>query len=93
MLVLVMAGALSGCNQHMDASRGTPEYAAALVSRGYNCGLHPNRSRIVAGYSRDERVRFVSANSAYAVRSYNRPVHCGEIERAQVARDLQARSR
>ncbi len=77
--------ALCACNQHNAFMPGTPEYAAALVSRGYDCGLRVERGRVVAAYGRDDRRRFVSTNQLLAVRSYNAPKECSDTERAGVA--------
>ena len=89
-LLLAIAAALGACTHHVSAAPGTPEHAAQLVSRGYDCGLRPQRGRIAAAYRGEERRRFMAANAGHAVRSYNRPVACGEGERSQVARDLRA---
>lgn len=90
-MLLGLATMLAGCNATgFHAMPGTPEYAAALVSRGYDCGLSPNRGRIAAQYRGGERQRFVAANQRYAVQSYNRPQLCSDFERMQVAQDLRA---
>ncbi len=72
---------------------GTPEHSAAIISRGYDCGLRVERGRVVAAYAGDERRRLVSAGQDYAVRSYNAPRLCGEAERAEIARALRAIAR
>lgn len=88
-VLLGIVTTLAACNAAgYSAAPGTPEYAAQLVSRGYDCGLRPQRGRIAAAYRGEERRRFMAANAGHAVRSYNRPVACGEWERSQVARDL-----
>ncbi|TCR66283.1 hypothetical protein [Bosea sp. BK604] len=67
---------------------GTPEYAAAQVSRGYDCGVKVERSRVIARLAPQERRRFVEANASYAVRSYNAPRRCDASERQSVQREL-----
>jgi hypothetical protein len=67
---------------------GTPEYAAAQVSRCYDCGLRPDRQRILSRLAPDERRRFTQANAVYAVRSYNAPRACGLYERSRVSSEL-----
>lgn len=72
---------------------GTPEFAAARVSRGYDCGVRVDRARVVARLPRDERQRFTAANATFAVKSYKAPRSCDAAERASVQRDLAALSR
>ncbi|MBD3849485.1 hypothetical protein GGC47_001560 [Bosea sp. OAE752] len=72
---------------------GTVEYAAATVSRGYDCGLRVDRGRIIARLDRQERAAFVAANAGYAVRSYKAPHACGSAERERVQGELAALSR
>ncbi len=67
---------------------GTPEFAASRVSRGYDCGLRVDRARIVARLAREERVRFMAANSAFAVKAYRAPRSCDPAERADIRREL-----
>ncbi|RDJ21516.1 hypothetical protein DWF00_22975 [Bosea caraganae] len=67
---------------------GTPEYAAAQVSRGYDCGVRVDRSRVIARLAPQERRRFVEANAGYAVKSYNAPRRCDALERLSVQREL-----
>ncbi len=76
---------LTGCQQHTAYTPGTPEHAASIVSRGYDCGLRVERGRVVAVYRGDERQRFVATNQQLAVRSYNVPKSCSAAERASVA--------
>ncbi len=85
--------ALSACQQHNAYTPGTPEYAAAVVSRGFDCGLRVERGRVVAVYRGDERRRFVATNQQLAVRSYNLPRACTEAERASVADALRRLAR
>ncbi len=85
--------ALTACQQHNAYMPGTPEYAAAMVSRGYDCGLRVERGRVVAVYQGDERRRLIAANQDFAVRSYNLPRACTETERAAVASELRAIAR
>ena len=82
-----VAMTLAGCTGFGPVP-GTPEYAAAQVSRGYDCGLRPDRQRILKGLSPEERRRFTQANAAYAVRSYNAPQTCGLYERSRVNGEL-----
>jgi hypothetical protein len=72
---------------------GTPEFAAAQVSRAYDCGLRVDRSRVVRRMPQEERRRFAMANAAYAVKSYKAPRACGAAERASVQRDVAALAR
>jgi hypothetical protein len=82
--------ALVACQHQSSYLPGTPEHGAAIVSRGYDCGLRVERGRVVASYRGAERQRFVSANQQMAVRSYNAPRHCTEGERASVAGELRS---
>jgi hypothetical protein len=84
---LAVSTALAGCNT-VAAIPGTPEYAAAQVSRGYDCGLRPDRQRIASRLRPEERRRFQQANALYAVRSYNAPQACGNYERNRVSSEL-----
>lgn len=72
---------------------GTVEYAAATVSRGYDCGLRVDRGRIIARLDRQERAAFVAANASYAVKAYKAPHACGSAERERVQGELAALSR
>jgi hypothetical protein len=72
---------------------GTPEFAAAQVSRAYDCGLRVDRGRVVNRMPKDERQRFAMANAAYAVKSYKAPRACDAAERASVQRDVTALAR
>ncbi|MCO5092164.1 hypothetical protein [Bosea sp. (in: a-proteobacteria)] len=63
---------------------GTVDYAAATVSRAYDCGLRVDRGRIIAGLDRQDRPRFVAANAGYAVKSYKAPHRCEATERERV---------
>lgn len=67
---------------------GTPEYAAAQVSRGYDCGLRVDRAGVIARLPRDERPRFLAASSGFAVKAYKAPRSCDAGERASVQREL-----
>jgi hypothetical protein len=67
---------------------GTPEYAAAQVSRGYDCGVRVDRSRVISRLAPQERRRFVEANASFAVKSYNAPRRCDALERQTVQREL-----
>jgi hypothetical protein len=69
---------------------GTPEFAAARVSRAYDCGLKVDRNRIMAGFDRQVRPRFVAANAAFAVKSYKAPRSCDASERSAVQREVGA---
>jgi len=72
---------------------GTPEFAAAQVSRAYDCGLRVDRNRVVRQMPQEERRRFAMANAAYAVKSYKAPRACDAAERASVQRDVTALAR
>jgi hypothetical protein len=72
---------------------GTPEFAAGRVSRAYDCGLRIDRARVTAGLGREERRRFMAANAAFAVKSYNAPRPCSAEERWSVQREVGALGR
>ena len=72
---------------------GTVEYAAATVSRAYDCGLRVDRGRIIARIDRQERQRFVEANQRYAVSSYRAPHACDLAERERVRGEIVALAR
>ena len=59
--------ALAGCTSVAGPLPGTVEYAAATVSRAYDCGLRVDRGGIIARLDRHDRQRFVEANARYAV--------------------------
>lgn len=67
---------------------GTPEYVAAQVSRGYDCGVSVDRHRVIARLAPQERRRFLDANASFAVKSYNAPRRCDALERQTVQREL-----
>ena len=67
---------------------GTVEYAAATVSRAYDCGLPVDRGRIIARLDRQERQRFVAANAGYAVKSYKAPHRCEASERERIKGEI-----
>jgi hypothetical protein len=82
---------LSACQSTgIPYAAGTPEYAAALVSRGYDCGLRPDRAGITRPMGRAERSRFVGTGQVLSVRSYNAPRGCSAVERAAVLNELRA---
>jgi hypothetical protein len=72
---------------------GTPQYAAYLTSRGYDCGLSVQRGRLIAVQRGPDRAAYVSAGQGYAVRAYNKPEGCGTYERAEVAAELRRLAR
>lgn len=72
---------------------GTVEYAAATVSRAYDCGLPVDRNRIIARLDRQDRQRFVAANAGYAVKSYKAPHRCGASERERIKGEIGALAR
>jgi hypothetical protein len=78
---------LAGCTSVAGPAPGTVEFRAAQVSRAYDCGLRVDRAGVIAGLPQAERRRFVLANAAYAVKSYNAPKRCesGERETLQLA--------
>ena len=67
---------------------GTPEFAAAQVSRAYDCGVWVDRGRVIARLPREERQRFMTANASFAVKSYKAPRSCDASERSSVQRDV-----
>ena len=89
---LPLALGLSACTT-AGPLPGTPEFAAAQVSRAYDCGLPVDRSRVVRRMPREERQRFAMANAAFAVKSYKAPRACDPAERASVQRDVVALTR
>ncbi len=89
---LPLALGLSACTT-AGPLPGTPEFAAARVSRAYDCGLRVDRGRIVGHMRKDERHRFALANAAFAVKSYKAPRACDAAERASVQRDVAALAR
>ena len=72
---------------------GTVEYAAATVSRAYDCGLPVDRGRIIARLDARDRQRFVSANAGYAVKSYKAPHRCEASERERIKGEVGALAR
>jgi hypothetical protein len=90
-LILVAANLTAGCNSIVGApSPGSPEYAAFLTSRAYDCGLSVQRGRIIARHRGPERTRYISAGQGYAVRAYAKPEGCGAFERERIAAELRA---
>lgn len=67
---------------------GTVEYAAATVSRAYDCGLQVDRSRIIARLDSGDRQRFIAANAGYAVKSYKAPHRCEASERERIKGEI-----
>lgn len=67
---------------------GTVEYAAATVSRAYDCGLQFNRGQIIARLNGQERQRFIAANAGYAVKSYKAPHRCEASERERIKGEI-----
>lgn len=72
---------------------GTVEYAAATVSRAYDCGLRVDRGRIIARLDTRDQQRFVAANAGYAVKSYKAPHRCEASERERVKGEIGALAR
>lgn len=72
---------------------GTVEYAAATVSRAYDCGLQVDRGRIIARLDASDRPRFVAANAGYAVKSYKAPHRCEANERERIKGEVGALAR
>lgn len=83
---------LAGCTT-LAPLPGTPEFAAAQVSRGYDCGLRVDRAGVIARLPRDERPRFLSASTGFAVKAYKAPRFCNAGERLRVQRELAALTR
>lgn len=67
---------------------GTVEYAAATVSRAYDCGLQVDRDRVIARLDARDRPRFVAANAGYAVKSYKAPHRCEASERERIKGEI-----
>jgi hypothetical protein len=84
--------ALAGCTTVAEIP-GQPDYVASRVSRAYDCGVRVDRTAVMARLSREERARFVSANAAFAVRSYNRPRSCDARERAGLQSEVASLAR
>jgi hypothetical protein len=85
----VIAGLLvAGCTTAAMPVPGTPEYTAAILSRGYDCGLPVQRGRIIAQERRERRPEVVRAGQSYAVAAYRAPKGCGPSERQFVANEL-----
>ena len=80
--------ALAACTSTITALPGTPEYAAARVSRGYDCGLKVDRQGVLARVAREDRQRFLSTSASLAVKSYKAPRRCEAAERLAVQREL-----
>ena len=72
---------------------GTVEYAAATVSRAYDCGLPVDRGRIIARLDQQDRPRFIAANAGDAVKSYKAPRRCESTERERVKGEIGALAR
>lgn len=77
----------------MRPEAGTPEYAAFMTSRGYDCGLRVERGRLISVHRGQERAAYVSAGQRYSVQAYNKPQACGAHERAEVAAELRRLAR
>ncbi len=88
----VLLLALSACTT-AGPMPGTPEFAAAQISRAYDCGVRVDRGRVLAGLPREERPRFLSANASFAVKSYKAPRSCDALERASLQKDVAALGR
>ncbi len=67
---------------------GTPEFTAARVSRGYDCGVWVDRRQVIARLAPADRGRFIAANASFAVKSYKAPRRCDASERDAVQREL-----
>ncbi|CAM5182933.1 Lipoprotein OS=Bosea thiooxidans OX=53254 GN=ARD30_13010 PE=4 SV=1 [Bosea thiooxidans] len=80
--------ALAGCTSVANPRPGTVEYAAATVSRAYDCGLRVDRGGIIAQLDRQDRQRFVEANARFAVKSYKAPHRCDTAERERVQGEI-----
>ncbi|RYE35060.1 MAG: hypothetical protein EOP23_02575 [Hyphomicrobiales bacterium] len=90
---VLAAAALAGCTTVASPRPGTVEYAAATVSRAFDCGLPVDRSRIIARFDRQDRPRFIAANAGYAVKSYKAPHRCEASERERVKGEIGALAR
>ncbi|WP_439499824.1 hypothetical protein [Bosea sp. (in: a-proteobacteria)] len=78
---------LAGCTTTGPVP-GTPEFTAARVSRGYDCGVRIDRGRVIARLAPADRGRFIAANASFAVKSYKAPRLCDASERDAVQREL-----
>jgi hypothetical protein len=83
----VLLAALGACTV-AGPMPGTVEYAAATVSRAYDCGLRVDRHRIIARLDRRDRQRFIAANAGYAVKSYKAPHRCESAERERIKSEI-----
>jgi hypothetical protein len=93
-LAALAACGLAGCvGAGAGPIPGTPEFAAARVSRAYDCGVGVDRGRIIAGLPREDRARFIAANASYAVKSYKAPRRCEAAERAELQHELRVGAR
>ncbi|WP_306222671.1 hypothetical protein [Bosea beijingensis] len=84
-----LSAALAACSVAGPVP-GTVEYAAATVSRAYDCGVPVDRSRIIARLDRQDRQRFVAASAGYAVKSYKAPHRCEASEREWIKGEIGA---
>jgi phage-related minor tail protein len=91
-VVCALSAALAACTA-AGPQPGTVDYAAATVSRAYDCGLRVDRGRIIARLDGRDRLRFVAANAGYAVKSYKAPHRCEAAERERVGGEIAALSR
>lgn len=87
-----LCGALAACTAS-GPRPGTVEYAAATVSRAYDCGLRVDRGGILARLDARDRQRFVAANAGYAVKSYTAPHRCEASERERIRGEVGALAR
>ncbi len=90
--VAVLLATLGACTV-AGPMPGTVEYAAATVSRAYDCGLPVDRGRIIARLDRQDRQRFVAANAGYAVKSYKALHRCEANERELIKGEIGALAR
>lgn len=95
LFLVLSSGALGGCQSaaFQRPEVGTPEYAAFLTSRGYDCGLPVPRGTLMARQAGEARGRYISAGQGFAVRAYRKPEVCGLSERAEVAAELRRLAR
>jgi len=92
LFALAAAAGLAGCTS-LAPMPGTPEFAAAEVSRAYDCGVRVDRRGIIARLPSEQRARFIAANARFAVKSYTAPRSCDAAERARLQRELRPSAR
>ena len=94
LLLVAVTAPMAACTSTMSRPEsGTPQYAAFMTSRGYDCGLAVQRGRLIAVQRGADRAAYVSAGQRYAVQAYNKPESCSAYEKAEVAAELRRLAR